>query len=78
MPYTTLRYQDGNKKVPYTEWIRKLRKKIPALPLRLTLKYPAHVPEISGITNLKGMVSGHYELITGKATAFIIRWKLDK
>ncbi|EYU17133.1 type II toxin-antitoxin system RelE/ParE family toxin [Photorhabdus aegyptia] len=29
MPYTTLRYQDGNKKVPYTEWIRKLRKKDP-------------------------------------------------
>lgn len=30
MPFKAQRYQDGNGKVPYTNWIKKLRKKNPA------------------------------------------------
>lgn len=29
MPYKIVRYQDNNQKVPYTDWIKKLRKRDP-------------------------------------------------
>lgn len=38
MLYTTKRYQDGNGKVPYSEWIQKLRKKDPRAASRIDIR----------------------------------------
>ncbi|HHL2713002.1 TPA: type II toxin-antitoxin system RelE/ParE family toxin [Yersinia enterocolitica] len=35
MPYTAKRYQEENGKVPYTDWIKKLRKKDPRAAVKI-------------------------------------------
>ncbi|MCU5773977.1 type II toxin-antitoxin system RelE/ParE family toxin [Erwiniaceae bacterium BAC15a-03b] len=38
MQYITERYKDGNGKVPYTEWIKKLRKKDPRAASKIDIR----------------------------------------
>ena len=78
MPYTAKRYQTENGEIPYTDWMKKLRRKDQAAALKVDSRIARAMSGNFGDHKFERTVSGNYGLITVPVTGFIIQSKMAK
>lgn len=78
MPYTAKRYQMENGEVPFSVWMKKMRRKDPTAALKVDSRIARAMGGILETTNLKEMVSGNYVSIMALGIEFIIQSKMAK
>lgn len=75
MRYTTQRYQDVTGKVPYTQWIRKLRKKDPRAAAKIDIRVDR--AESGNFGDHKFETAGVWELRIDYGPGYRVYYALD-